>query len=48
MCSENNFFRFSNLRQHIPGIKSVDELIDEYLPKYEIQYCIKKAKILMT
>ena len=44
MCSENNFFRFSNLRQHIPGIKSVDELIDEYLPKYEIQYLYQEGK----
>ena len=44
MCSESNFFRFNNLRQHIPGIRSVDELIDEYLPKYEIQYLYQEGK----
>lgn len=42
--AENNFFRFNNLCKHIPGIKSVDELIDKYLPQYDINYSYQQGK----
>lgn len=42
--AENNFFRFNNLRKHIPGISSVDELVDNYLTQYDIQYFYQTGK----
>lgn len=42
--AENNFFRFNNLQNHIPGIHSIDELIDNYLPKYDIAYFYQDGK----
>jgi type III restriction enzyme len=44
MSSENNFFRFNNLKNHIVGIKSIDELINQYLPLYEIKYSYSEGK----
>lgn len=44
VASENNFFRFNNLCHHIVGIKTVDELIEEYLPLYEIKYTYEEGK----
>lgn len=44
MSAENNFFRFNNLRNHIIGIKSIDDLIDQYLPLYEIKYSYSEGK----
>lgn len=44
MSAENNFFRFNNLRNHIVGIKSIDELIDQYFPLYEIKYSYSEGK----
>ena len=42
--AENNFFRFNNLRRHLPQIQSVDDLIDKYLPMYEITYRYEAGK----
>lgn len=36
--AENNFFRLNNLKNHIIGIKSIDEMIEHYLPMHDIQY----------
>lgn len=44
MRAENNFFRFNNLRRHIVGIRSIDELVNNYLPKYEIKYFYEPGK----
>ncbi len=44
VSAEGNFFRFNNLSEHIVGIKTVDELIEEYLPKYEIKYTYEEGK----
>lgn len=44
VSAEGNFFRFNNLCEHIVGIKSIDELIEKYLPKYEIKYTYEKGK----
>ncbi len=44
VSAEANFFRFNNLIHHIPDLKSVDELINDYLPKYEITYTYEDGK----
>lgn len=43
-CAENGFFRFNNITQHIADLKSLDVLIDEYLPKYQIIYSYEHGK----
>jgi type III restriction enzyme len=44
VSAEANFFRFNNLCHHIPDLKTVDELISKYLPKYEITYTYEDGK----
>lgn len=44
VSAESNFFRFNNLREHIVGINTVDELIEKYLPLYEIKYTYEEGK----
>lgn len=44
VSSENSFFRFNNLKKHIIGISSIDELINIYLPLYEIKYSYSEGK----
>lgn len=44
MAAENDFFRFENIRKHIVGLDSIDTLIKEYLPKFEIKYTYEKGK----
>lgn len=46
--AEGGFFRFSNIRHHIVGIKTVDELIDKYLPMYDIKYWYADGKDIYT
>ncbi len=44
VSAEGNFFRFNNLSEHLVGIKTVDELIEKYLPLYEIKYTYEEGK----
>lgn len=44
VSAEANFFRYNNLVHHLPDLKTVDELIDKYLPKYEITYTYEDDK----
>jgi type III restriction enzyme len=44
VSAEGNFFRFSNLREHIRGINSTEDLIEKYLPLYEIKYTYEEGK----
>lgn len=44
VSAESNFFRFNNLCEHIVGIQTIDELIEKYLPKYEIKYTYEEGK----
>lgn len=44
IIAENNFFRINNLKKHIIGIKSLDEMISTYLPKYQVKYSYSKGK----
>lgn len=44
VSAEGNFFRFNNLCEHIVGINTVDELIEKYLPLYEIKYTYEEGK----
>ncbi len=44
VSAEANFFRFNNLINHIPDLKTIDELINKYLPKYEITYTYEDGK----
>lgn len=44
VSAEGNFFRFNNLREHIKGVKSLDELIEKYLPLFEIKYTYEDGK----
>lgn len=44
MMAENNFFRFNHLIHHIVDLKSIDELIDKYLPMYDIEYKYSDGK----
>jgi type III restriction enzyme len=44
VMAEGNFFRFNNLCEHLVGIETVDELIREYLPRYEIRYTYEEGK----
>jgi len=44
VSAESNFFRFNNLCEHIVGIRTIDELIEKYLPKYEIKYTYGERK----
>jgi type III restriction enzyme len=44
VSAEGNFFRFNNLSEHIVGINTVDELIEKFLPKYEIKYTYEEGK----
>jgi type III restriction enzyme len=42
--AENGFFRFNNLKNHIIGIKTINELIEKYLPLYQIKYFYEMGK----
>ncbi len=44
VSAEANFFRFNNLREHVKGIQTVDELIEKYLPLYDIKYTYEEGK----
>lgn len=44
VSAEGNFFRFNNLREHIKGISTVNELIENYLPLYKIKYTYEEGK----
>ncbi len=44
VSAEANFFRFNNLSDHVVGIKTIDELIEKYLPLYEIKYTYEEGK----
>lgn len=44
ILAENNFFRISNLKKHIIGIQSIDEMLDNYLPRYQVRYTYIKGK----
>lgn len=44
VSAEGNFFRYNNLSNHIVGIASIDELIEKYLPQYEIKYTYEEGK----
>lgn len=44
VSAEANFFRFNNLRHHIPELQTVDDLIRKYLPKYTITYTYEDGK----
>lgn len=44
VSAEANFFRFNNLCEHIVGINTIDELIEKYLPLYEIKYTYEEGK----
>lgn len=44
VSAEGNFFRFNNLTEHLVGIKTVDELVEKYLPLYEIKYTYEEGK----
>lgn len=44
MSAEGGFFRFNNIRKHLIGIKSVDDLVEIYLPRYEIKYTYEDGK----
>jgi type III restriction enzyme len=44
VSAEANFFRFNNLIHHLPDLNSVDELIEKYLPQYEITYTYEDGK----
>ncbi len=44
VSAESNFFRFNNLYKQIVGIKTLDELIEKYLPQYEIKYTYEEGK----
>jgi len=44
VSAEANFFRFNNLRHHIPELQTVDELMSTYLPKYAITYTYEDGK----
>lgn len=48
MIAQNNFFRINNLKKHIVGIKSIDEMIDIYLPMCQIEYNYSKNKNIET
>ena len=44
MAAENGFFRYDNIKKHIVGIKSTDELVSTYLPKFVIKYTYEEGK----
>jgi type III restriction enzyme len=44
VSAEANFFRFNNLHHHMPELQTVDELINNYLPKYAITYTYEDGK----
>ncbi|MDP3999837.1 MAG: type III deoxyribonuclease, partial [bacterium] len=44
VAAESGFFRHGNLVEHIVGLKTVDELIEDYLPRYEIKYTYEEGK----
>ncbi len=44
VSAEANFFRFNTLSEHIVGISTVDDLIEKYLPLYEIKYTYEEGK----
>lgn len=46
VAAEGNFFRFNNLREHLVGIETVDELVEKYLPLYEIKYTYEEGKAI--
>lgn len=44
VSAENNFFRFNHIREHLIGIESIDDLIEKYLPLYQIKYAYEDGK----
>lgn len=42
--AENGFFRFKNIKNHITDLDSIDTLINDYLPKYQIVYSYETGK----
>ncbi len=44
VSAEGNFFRYNNLVEHIKGLQTVDTLMSDYLPKYEIKYTYEEGK----
>lgn len=42
--AENGFFRFKNIKNHITDLDSIDTLINDYLPKYQIVYSYEAGK----
>lgn len=44
ISAEANFFRFNNLSEHIKEIQSIDDLIEKYLPLYNITYTYEEGK----
>lgn len=44
VASESNFFRFQNLQGHLVDISTIDELVQKYLPLYEIKYTYEEGK----
>ena len=48
MAAENGFFRYENIRKHIVGMKSVDDLIEDYLPLFIIKYTYEEGKSISS
>lgn len=48
MAAENGFFRYENIRKHIVGMKSVDDLIENYLPLFVIKYTYEEGKSISS
>ena len=44
--AENGFFRFNTLKNHLPGIHSMDAFIDDALSRYTISYTYERTKPL--
>ena len=44
MRAENGFFRFSNLKEHLIGLDSIDVFIEKYLSLYKIKYSYEPGK----
>lgn len=42
--AENGFFWFEHLKNHITDLDSIDTLIEQYLPLYEIRYSYEHGK----
>lgn len=42
--AENGFFWFKNIKNHITDLDSIDTLIEDYLPKYDIRFSYEQGK----